>query len=1215
MRQTTRNAAFALSLALGFASVTPSADAIPLPSAAMSVTMTPQLVHKLDYHSNIQVSPDGRLVATLHRGSIYVWDVETGTILRTLAPAGTPNFVFANDGKTIHYVTLSTVNGKSSLLSGEWNLVTGEASQKVGPVGIFVAAVVPGGKRAILGENPSGTVHVYDIENNKILRSFGSPPPAGTPPNQLDPRTISTMSAPNSGDVVLFERVNGNCEMWDVTRGQLRYQAKRKSMTNRLVIAANGSRSIYTHSGDASDSGKLEVVDVATGKLIHTISTGKDWVEGLAISADGRTAITSTRAMFRIWSLDTGNEMGSGALWADNMTTALSFLSDKQFIHGAAGRLDVWDTTRKEKIRSLFSDKPSLVSISSAVLTPTLDRAITVGNDASASRFASWDLMRLGLRPALPTPNVTMKLATNASRAWAPGANGFYILDLQTFQQRNIMRDTGTSIGNNFVVSGNGQKLIVGGQRRGSDPITNQTWGEIVLSEWDAESGSKIDKIVRKQTNIAQTALATSHDGRFVVTNDYDTSSRRTNIRLWDLQRDSLVLAFDMTKASHVAAALSGNGQTLALAFMEHAKPGSHKVQIIDVPSGKVRSSMTSSVLGLVQSMVFSPNADKLALGSATVEVFHTATGNLAHTFRGDPQWVTSLAFSADGNYLLIAGQGGTTKLYRLDKPASTTMLASGDEWLVYDDDGYFDASRKGGSLVAAVDGVRAYKIDQLAVRNNRPDLLLERMGLGTPEIIAHFRSRYQRRLEKLGITDESSLPTFQTTPDVTIDNIDVEGNVAVVKFDAVARGAELLRYNVFVNDVPLFGTLGKTMSGKTLHGEERIELGSGRNKIEVSAMDARGGESLRAVRVVERKQIVNGNLYYLAFGVSKYKNSKYNLGYPHKDVTDLGDVLRAGVGQTFTQVHVRTYVNEMATVENVRKAKDFLKDATVDDTVVLFIAGHGLHAANAAADYYFATHEVDPKRLEETAARFEVVEDLLTGIRPRKKLFLMDTCESGERENDEAPSAGIPTTARALVARSARPLELDVLQANAPQGTSVLKQKYFDRDRYIYNDLTRRTGAIVVSSSRGSEFSYEMEEIANGVFTEEILRALTSKDADRNGDGLVSTDELRGHLEQVVPKRTNNQQHPTVDRDNLDVSFAFPVVAAAADIVDRIHLPILESSSLEGAVSPHQTPLRVASPHACGCEVAGRNDWAPSVLYGLVVAAVAGSRRARRRH
>ena len=216
MRQTTRNTAFALFFALGIAAETPPAHATPLlSSAATSVTMTPQLVHRFDAFSNLTVSPNGRIVASLHRGSIYVWDVETGAILRTLAPPGAPKFAFTNDGATLRYLTVSIVNGKPALLSGEWNLVTGESSQKVGPAGIFVTAVVPGGKQAILGGNPNGTVHVYDIENNKILRSFGTPPPTGTPPNQQDPRTISVMFVPKNGDVVILERVNGNCEIWD----------------------------------------------------------------------------------------------------------------------------------------------------------------------------------------------------------------------------------------------------------------------------------------------------------------------------------------------------------------------------------------------------------------------------------------------------------------------------------------------------------------------------------------------------------------------------------------------------------------------------------------------------------------------------------------------------------------------------------------------------------------------------------------------------------------------------------------------------------------------------------------------------------------------------------------------------------------------------------------------------------------------------------------
>jgi uncharacterized caspase-like protein len=476
--------------------------------------------------------------------------------------------------------------------------------------------------------------------------------------------------------------------------------------------------------------------------------------------------------------------------------------------------------------------------------------------------------------------------------------------------------------------------------------------------------------------------------------------------------------------------------------------------------------------------------------------------------------------------------------------------------------------------------------------------------------------------LEKLGIRDETGLATFATTPEVSLTAVDAQDTRATVRFTANARGADLLRYNIFVNDVPLFGALGKTTSGRTQSIEEIIDLGAGRNKIEVSALDARGAESLRAVRVVQRpvnvKGNVKGNLYYLGFGVSQYKNSKYDLGYPHKDVTDLGDVLRAGAGKSFDRVHVQTFVNAEATVANIRKSKEFLKKTEVNDTVVLFIAGHGLHANDAAADYYFATHEVDPHHLPETAARFDVVEDLLMGIAARKKLFLMDTCESGERDEDDAPSPGIPHAARTLVARSTRQLELDLLQATGPKESARPKARIFDRERYIYNDLSRRTGAVVISSSRGSEFSFELEELANGVFTEELLLGLTTNRADTNRDGQVSTDELRKHLMVEVPKRTEDKQHPTVDRDNLEANFAFPIVPEAAAIVERPDsVPPRQVDKAGGhdkpISKPESAPAPTPKPPGCACSVPDKPSSMAGMIGSLLVGMTVLVRRGRR--
>ena len=100
-----------------------------------------------------------------------------------------------------------------------------------------------------------------------------------------------------------------------------------------------------------------------------------------------------------------------------------------------------------------------------------------------------------------------------------------------------------------------------------------------------------------------------------------------------------------------------------------------------------------------------------------------------------------------------------------------------------------------------------------------------------------------------------------------------------------------------------------------------------------------------------------------------------------------------------------------------------------------------------------------------------------------------------------------------------------------------------YERDRYIYNDLARRTGSIIFSASHAGEMSFESPKIQNGFFTHEILEALASSQADTNQDGKISIDELEAFVSLKVALMTGGLQRPTVDRDNINQRFAFPLL------------------------------------------------------------------------
>ncbi len=100
-------------------------------------------------------------------------------------------------------------------------------------------------------------------------------------------------------------------------------------------------------------------------------------------------------------------------------------------------------------------------------------------------------------------------------------------------------------------------------------------------------------------------------------------------------------------------------------------------------------------------------------------------------------------------------------------------------------------------------------------------------------------------------------------------------------------------------------------------------------------------------------------------------------------------------------------------------------------------------------------------------------------------------------------------TGSRGLRARSTRGVSFAATAVAAPKGAKskatpaleAWRRTLVRRDRFIYTDLARRSGAVVFPSSRGGELSYESPAWQNGLFTEELVRALTTSVADQNGD------------------------------------------------------------------------------------------------------------------
>jgi hypothetical protein len=463
--------------------------------------------------------------------------------------------------------------------------------------------------------------------------------------------------------------------------------------------------------------------------------------------------------------------------------------------------------------------------------------------------------------------------------------------------------------------------------------------------------------------------------------------------------------------------------------------------------------------------------------------------------------------------------------------------------------DQYYRVSKPGIKGVAfRVEGT-LYPFDQFDLRFNRPDIILDRLGQASPHLIHSYRQAYKKRLRKMGLTHEM-LGTDMHLPEVEIVNGNVPASVTTptlsLHINAWDTTYPLNRLNVYVNDVPIHGTAGLPLPNQNMSIDEReltIPLVSGRNKIQVSVMNQQGTESLRqTVYTVYPAEDTPHGLYVVAIGVSRYQDPAYNLRFAAKDAQDVIQAYQ-NTHHSWSNIHVLPLTNDRATREEILKAKNLLMQSRVHDLVIVFAAGHGM--TDEAGNYYFGTFDIDADDPDGNGLPYEEFEFLLDGIPALKKVLLLDTCFSGEIE-DDAPvllKKTQPDVGRTeqVVMRAFKPIrDISLVPDSGSEGTvERLSPDVIRFQQDWFADLRRGTGAAVIASSSGNEYSWEGPQWGNGVFTYALLQGLKNRLADTNADQKITVTEIQSFVIDQVRELTQGGQNPTIRHQNLEYDFA----------------------------------------------------------------------------
>jgi hypothetical protein len=513
-------------------------------------------------------------------------------------------------------------------------------------------------------------------------------------------------------------------------------------------------------------------------------------------------------------------------------------------------------------------------------------------------------------------------------------------------------------------------------------------------------------------------------------------------------------------------------------------------------------------------------------------------------TYLGHTSMINSVAFSSDNIHLLSGSQDCKMKLWDINTNNEIVDLIAYKEkdFLYITPDNYYLCTKGGLQSIAFVIDNQSYPPEQFDLQYNRPDIVLERIGLAPKELIDAYRKAYEKRLKKMKFKEENFNKDFHM-PEMKLmnENIPVTTPDKNISFKIKAEDSKYLldRINVYVNDVAIYGTDGIDLRDKQISTYENnvsLELSEGKNKIQISVLNDKGVESLKeTVEINCESPMKKHDLYVVTIGASDYNDSRYKLRYAAKDANDIADLMLTQKDK-YNEVKVTKLLDEDVTKENIQKVKEQLMQSKVDDEVILFIAGHGL--LTKEFDYYYATSDIDFANPQTRGVTFEEIESLLDGIPARQKVLLMDTCHSGELDkedlqiivaNEKTQEKGEPVFTREVNG-------IKVGRKNENEGFGLKNVSELMQEMFV--DLRRGSGAAVISSSGGLEVSYEGGDYKNGFFTYAILEGIKTMNADLNKDGIITVSELRDYVSDKVEKLTKGAQKPTARRENLENDF-----------------------------------------------------------------------------
>lgn len=561
-------------------------------------------------------------------------------------------------------------------------------------------------------------------------------------------------------------------------------------------------------------------------------------------------------------------------------------------------------------------------------------------------------------------------------------------------------------------------------------------------------------------------------------------------------------LAFTNT----AAAAFSPDGTVLALACSAKRAPGQLNLENYEAlqpgSTGYVQLQTRDAVFPNLLSMQgptaleFAPDGQSLVVGTTAGKIeLWSVTGQKLRTYKGHSAKIRSLSFAPDGKRFVSASDDGTIRMWSVAEHEHIATLvpasdASSDFIITVPNNYYFSTRPNVPGLSFQLHG-KTFPLAQFDVQYNRPAIVLKRLGYSSARTLVRYEAARQKRLELLGLTEDATSRQLEI-PTLEVDRAAVKSYTSepAVRFSvrSTTRSTLLTRLHVMVNGVPIYGRVGKPIRGTNAAMSVDVQLSDGNNSISVWTGTREGGASHREqFSVFFEGPQQEPSLYLVGIAAATF-TSEFE-AHNFNAAADVESVLRAyeqRQGHGFKKVETHMLQGENVNRQSVAGLKNVLAKAGTDDVVMVYFTGHGL-LDEATGNYFLSAYNINFNDPAQGGIPFVALEDLMDNVPSRKRLMLINACNSGEHSDDP---------------------------------------KTFQFMRHTFADLRQNSGAYVISSSRSIESSFTSGE-GTSVFGQALLDILADSEAIRASE-----------LKALIHDKVKRKQTPTMRQENPELDF-----------------------------------------------------------------------------